>query len=140
MLQNKERSRALAFQLDRITLQGHSGPTRHDAIVGALPVARELNERRLIGDSRPGAMKLGGDVSEAEGSEMMRIALAMAFVSMPVLNEAGVAKQMARPDYIEYVCGIKGGQSKTYLNLYFARSDGAIQIRPGRCEDQQYSR
>jgi hypothetical protein len=71
---------------------------------------------------------------------MMRVALAMAFVLMPVLKEAGVAKQMSRPDYIDYVCGIKEEQPKTYLNSYFARNDGATQIKPGKCEDQQYRR
>jgi hypothetical protein len=71
---------------------------------------------------------------------MMRVALAMAFVLMLVLKEAGVAKQMSRPDYIDYVSGIKEGQPKTYLNLYFARNDRATQIKPGKCEDQQYRR
>jgi hypothetical protein len=71
---------------------------------------------------------------------MMRVALAMAFVLMPILKEAGIAKQMSRPDYIDYVCGIKEGQPKTYLNIYFARNDGATQIKPGKCEDQQYRR
>jgi|HubBroStandDraft_6_1064221.scaffolds.fasta_scaffold80729_4 hypothetical protein len=84
-------------------------------------------------------MTLGG-VNEAEGVEMMRLALTMAFVLMPVFKEAAAAKTMVRPDYIDYVCGIRGGQSKTYFNLYLARNDGATLIRPGRCEDQQYRR
>ena len=71
---------------------------------------------------------------------MMRLALRMAFVLMPVFIEAAAAKTMVRPDYIDYVCGIRAGQSKTYFNLYFARTDGATQIRPGRCEVQQYRR
>jgi hypothetical protein len=70
---------------------------------------------------------------------MMRVALAMAFaLLMPAADSAQAAKPNYRPDYIDYVCGIKGGQPKTYLNAYFARSDGASQIRPGRCEAQQY--
>jgi hypothetical protein len=83
---------------------------------------------------------LGGDVSEAEGIEMMRVALAMAFVLIPVLKDAAAAKTMIRPDYIDYVCGIKEGQPKTYLNSYLARNDEAALIRPGRCEDQQNRR
>ena len=79
-------------------------------------------------------MKLG---AKAEGIEMMRLALTIAFVLVPVFKEAAAAKTMIRPDYIDYVCGISGGQSKTYLNFYLARNDGATQIRPGRCEDQQ---
>ena len=71
---------------------------------------------------------------------MMRVALTIAFVLMPVLKDAAAAKTMVRPDYIEYVCGIRDGQPKTYLNLYLARNDGAAQIRPGRCEDQQNRR
>ena len=71
---------------------------------------------------------------------MMRLALMMAFALMPVFKEAVAAKTMVRPDYIDYVCGIRGGQSKTYFNSYFARTDGATQIKPGRCEDQQYRR
>jgi hypothetical protein len=54
--------------------------------------------------------------------------------SHKVLNSAQSVKLMFRPDYIEYVCGIKGAQPKAYLNVYFARNDGATQIRPGRCE------
>ena len=77
---------------------------------------------------------------EAEGIEMTRLALTMAFVLMPIFEEAAAAKTMIRPDYIDYVCGIRGGLPKTYLNLYLARNDGAAQIRPGRCEDQQNRR
>jgi hypothetical protein len=70
---------------------------------------------------------------------MMRVVLAMAFaLVMPVVESAQAANPRFRPDYIEYVCGIKGGQPKTYLNLYFARDDEATQIKPGRCEVQQY--
>jgi hypothetical protein len=76
---------------------------------------------------------------EQEGMEMKRTALAMAFTLLAsAVDCAQAAKPIYRPDYIEYVCGIKGGQPKTYLNVYFARSDGATQIRPGRCEAQQY--
>ena len=71
---------------------------------------------------------------------MMRLALTIAFVLVPVFKEAAAAKTMIRPDYIDYVCGIRGGQPKTYFNLYFARSDGATDIRPGTCGDQQYRR
>jgi hypothetical protein len=82
---------------------------------------------------------VGWTLHELEGIEVMRVALAMAFAFlMPVVNSAQAVKPMFRPDYIEYVCGVKGGQLKTYLNLYFARNDGATQIRPGRCEAQQY--
>jgi hypothetical protein len=70
---------------------------------------------------------------------MMRLALTIAFVLVSVFEEAA-AKTMIRPGYIDYVCGISGGQSKTYLNSYLARNDGATQIRPGRCEDQQNRR
>jgi hypothetical protein len=70
---------------------------------------------------------------------MLRIAPAIAFaLLMPAADRAQAAKPISRPDYIDYVCGIRGGQPKTYLNVYFARSDGATQIRPGRCEAQQY--
>jgi hypothetical protein len=70
---------------------------------------------------------------------MMRVALAMAFaLLMLAADGAQAAKPIYRPDFIDYVCGIKGGQPKTYLNVYFARNDGATQIRPGRCEAQQY--
>src|SRR5580704_5893296 len=58
-------------------------------------------------------MTLGGQRSG--GVEMMRLALTMAFVLMPVFKEAAAAKTMVRPDYIDYVCGIRGGQSKTYF-------------------------
>ena len=50
------------------------------------------------------------------------------------------AKPINRPDYIDYVCGIRAGQPITYFNWYFARNDGATNIRPGRCEDQPYRR
>jgi hypothetical protein len=71
--------------------------------------------------------------------EMMRVTLALAFVLlMPFVQNTQASGLKSRPDYIEYVCGIKGGQPKTYLNVYFARNDGATQIRPGRCEVQQY--
>jgi hypothetical protein len=56
---------------------------------------------------------------------------------MLAVDGAQAAKPIYHPDYIDYVCGIKGGQPKTYLNVYFARNDGATQIRPGRCEGQQ---
>jgi hypothetical protein len=99
---------------------------------------RKIEPAAPIGSAQPDAMTLGGGVNEAEGSEMMRFALMMAFVLMPVFNEAAAGKTMIRPDYIDYVCGISGGQSKTYFNFYLARFDGATLIRPGRCEDQQY--
>jgi hypothetical protein len=57
----------------------------------------------------------------------MRLVLAMTFALF-------AAKPNYRPDFIEYVCGIKAGQPKTYFNLYFARNDGATQVRLGRCE------
>jgi hypothetical protein len=70
---------------------------------------------------------------------MMRLVLPMTFAFfMPAVDCAQAAKPIYRPDYIEYVCGMKGGQPKSYLNVYFARSDGATQIRPGRCDAQQY--
>jgi hypothetical protein len=93
-----------------------------------------------IGYAEAGRHQIGGHGQRNGGMEMMRVSLAMGFILMPVLKDAGSAKQMVRPDYIEYVCGVRGGQAKTYLNIYLARGDGAIQIRPGRCEDQQYSR
>jgi hypothetical protein len=69
----------------------------------------------------------------------MKCVLAMVFALLvPAADGAQAAKPINRPDYIDYVCGTKGGQPKTYLNAYFARSDGATQIRPGRCEAQQY--
>ena len=71
---------------------------------------------------------------------MMRLVLAMTLaLFMPVVDNAQAAKPIIRPDFIDYVCGMKGGQPKTYFNVYFARNDGATQIRPGRCE-AQYSR
>jgi hypothetical protein len=66
---------------------------------------------------------------------MMRLVLAMTFVLFTAAaDNAQAAKPINRPDFIEYVCGIKAGQPKTYFNLYFARNDGAIQVRLGRCE------
>jgi hypothetical protein len=71
----------------------------------------------------------------------MRIAVAVIFaVLMPIAESAQAGKLMHRTDYIDYVCGERAGQSKTYLNVYFARNDGATDIRPGRCEDQPYRR
>jgi hypothetical protein len=67
----------------------------------------------------------------------MRIAFGVIFTFlMAIAESAQAAKPMYRPDYIDYVCGTRAGQPKTYLNLYFARNDGATDIRPGRCEDQ----
>jgi hypothetical protein len=69
---------------------------------------------------------------------MMLIAIpVMIALSMLAVDGVQAAKPIYHPDYIDYVCGIKGGQPKTYLNVYFARNDGATQIRPGRCEGQQ---
>lgn len=64
---------------------------------------------------------------------MMRTALGMTFAFLMLIAESA---QAAKPMYIDYVCGIRAGQPKTYLNVYIARNDGATDIRPGRCEDQ----
>ena len=93
-----------------------------------------------MGLPQPGRNASVGDVNEAEGIKMIRAAWAIAFVLMPVLKDVAAAKAMIRPYYIDYVCGMKGGQPKTYFNAYFAKSDGATDIRLGRCEDQQYRR
>jgi hypothetical protein len=70
---------------------------------------------------------------------MMRLVLAMTFALFTAaVDNAQAAKPINRPDFIEYVCGIKAGQPKTYFNLYFARNDGATQVRLGRCEAQYY--
>jgi hypothetical protein len=71
----------------------------------------------------------------------MHIAVGMTLaLLMPITEGAQAARLMYRPDYIDYVCGIKAGRPTTYLNVYFARNDGATDIRPGRCEDQPYRR
>jgi len=38
------------------------------------------------------------------------------------------------PDYVLYVCGIKNGQQKTYINSYVATNDGAMQLTDGKCK------
>jgi hypothetical protein len=43
------------------------------------------------------------------------------------------------PQIVQYVCGTKDGQQKTYTNSCFARADHAMHIIPGKCEDQSFS-
>jgi hypothetical protein len=94
--------------------------------------------RLLTGRSRPAA---GTEVSRVGGNRMLRVTVAIVFAFfMRAADIAQAAHPIYPPDYIVYVCGIKEGQLKTYLNVYFARNDGATQIRPGRCEAQQYRR
>ena len=62
---------------------------------------------------------------------MLRVTVAIVFAFfMRAADIAQAAHPIYPPDYIVYVCRIKEGQLKTYLNVYFARNDGATQIRP----------